>query len=256
MTNAEKDYAIRVENLTMGWPRKVLLENVSFDIPTGQIVFLLGGSGCGKSSLMKTLIGLNAPLAGDIKIQGRSIVHSPQEEIHEIQRSLGIMYQSGALFGSMSVLDNVRFPLDHFTDLSEESKDLTCKLVLNMLEMQHAAYLMPGELSGGMLKRAGIARAMVLGAKIVLLDEPGAGLDPITAANLDRTILRLRDSLGCTFIIVSHELQSIFSIADRCLMLDPVSKSIIADGAPQELRDHSPNPRVKQFFNGAPDAQR
>ena len=164
------------------------------------------------------------------------------------------MYQSGALFGSMTVLENVRFPLDQFTALGQAEKNLTARMLLRQVEMGHAETLMPGELSGGMLKRAGIARAMALGCDILMLDEPSAGLDPITAANLDRTILTLCKSLGFTFVVVTHELQSIFAIADRAIMLDPVSRSIIAAGKPTDLRDHSDDPRVRQFFNRQPDA--
>lgn len=250
----ERESVIQVKNLTMGWPGRVLLDNVSFDIYDRQIVFIMGGSGCGKSTLMKTIIGLNPPLSGDILIRGKSIIHSGNE-IPNIQRSLGIMYQSGALFGSLSVLENVRFPLDQFTDLPMKAKNLTSLMLLNALEMPAAANLMPGELSGGMIKRAGIARALSLGATILLLDEPSAGLDPITSANLDETIKKLRDELGCTFVIVSHELQSIFRIADRCLMLDPKTKSILADGNPKELQENSPNPWVRQFFNAEPDSE-
>jgi phospholipid/cholesterol/gamma-HCH transport system ATP-binding protein len=246
--------AVSVRSLTMGWPGKILLSNVSFDIEPGTIVFILGGSGCGKSTLMKTIIGLNPPVAGDILINGESILHSGSR-IQEIQRSLGIMYQSGALFGSMNVLENIRFPLDQFTDLPAEAKNMTARLLLSILEMPQVASLMPGELSGGQLKRAGIGRALALGAKILLLDEPSAGLDPITAANLDQTILQLRNNLQCTFVIVSHELRSIFRIADRCLMLDPVSQSIIADGSPEDLRDHSADSKVRQFFNALPDTE-
>lgn len=246
--------AISVRSLTMGWPGKILLSNVSFDIEPGTIVFILGGSGCGKSTLMKTIIGLNPPMAGDILINGESILHSGSR-IQDIQRSLGIMYQSGALFGSMNVLENIRFPLDQFTDLPDEAKNMTARLLLSILEMPQVASLMPGELSGGQLKRAGIGRALALGAKILLLDEPSAGLDPITAANLDQTVLQLRNNLQCTFVIVSHELRSIFRIADRCLMLDPVSQSIIADGSPEDLRDHSANSKVRQFFNALPDTE-
>jgi phospholipid/cholesterol/gamma-HCH transport system ATP-binding protein len=159
------------------------------------------------------------------------------------------MYQSGALFGSLTVLENVRFPLDQFTDLGLAQKNLTAQLLLHQVEMASAESLMPAELSGGMLKRAGIARAMALGCDILMLDEPSAGLDPITAANLDRTILTLRESLGFTFVVVTHELQSVFTIADRAIMLDPVSRSIIAEGKPVELREHSTDPRVRQFLN-------
>ncbi|ELB2200230.1 ATP-binding cassette domain-containing protein, partial [Vibrio parahaemolyticus] len=187
-------------------------------------------------------------------INGRSIVHAGESEKASIQRELGVMYQSGALFGSLNILENVRFPLDEFTNLGLEEKNKISRTLLELLEMGHSAELMPSQLSGGMLKRAGIARAMAIGANILMLDEPSAGLDPITAANLDQTILNLRESLGYTFIIVTHELQSIFSIADRAIMLDPVSKSIIAEGRPKDLRDESRDMRVRQFFNRQPDA--
>ncbi len=244
--------AISVRGVRMGYGSRVLLENASFYVERGEIVVILGGSGCGKSSLMKNIIGLYQPMAGDVLIDGHSIVHATPEERAKIQRRLGVMYQSGALFGSLTVLENVRFPLDQFTDLGLEEKNLTARLLLALVEMGSAEALMPGELSGGMLKRAGIARAMALGCDILLLDEPSAGLDPITAANLDRTILTLRETLGFTFVVVTHELQSIFAIADRAVMLDPVSRSIIAEGKPAELRDHSDDPRVRQFFNRRP----
>lgn len=245
--------AISVRGISMGYGTRVLLEDASFDVARGEIVVILGGSGSGKSSLMKVLIGLVPPRAGDVLISGRSIVKASPEERASIQRGLGIMYQSGALFGSMSVLDNVRFPLDEFTDLPPAARNLTARLLLDLVEMPKAGGLMPGELSGGMLKRAGIARAMALGADILLLDEPSAGLDPITAANLDQTILTLRDSMGVTCVVVTHELRSIYRIADRAVMLDPVQRRIVADGKPAELRDHSPDARVRQFFNAQPD---
>jgi len=247
--------AIQVSHLRMGYGKRVLLDDASFDVQRGEIMVILGGSGCGKSSLMKNMIGLYRPMAGDISIAGTSIVHSPQSERARLQRSLGVMYQSGALFGSLNVLENVRFPLDQFTSLSLAEKNLTARMLLHQVEMAYAEALMPGELSGGMLKRAGIARAMALGCDILLLDEPSAGLDPITAANLDRTILTLRQSLGFTFVVVTHELQSIFTIADRAIMLDPVSRSIIAEGRPADLRDTSTDPRVRQFFNREPDTR-
>jgi len=245
--------AICVSHLRMGYGERVLLDNASFEVNRGEIVVILGGSGCGKSSLMKNIIGLYRPMAGDISIGGSSIVNSSPADRAKLQRNLGVMYQSGALFGSLNVLENVRFPLDQFADLALADKNLTARMLLHQVEMAYAEDLMPGELSGGMLKRAGIARAMALGCDILLLDEPSAGLDPITAANLDRTILTLRDSLGFTFIVVTHELQSIFTIADRAIMLDPVSRSIIAEGDPADLRDQSSDPRVRQFFNREPD---
>jgi len=246
--------AISVRGLRMGYGERILLDKASFDVRRGEILVILGGSGCGKSSLMKNIIGLYPPMAGDVLIAGHSIVKASPRERARLQRSLGVMYQSGALFGSLTVLENVRFPLDQFTDLGLDEKNLTARLLLRQVEMADAEGLMPAELSGGMLKRAGIARAMALGCETLLLDEPSAGLDPITAANLDRTILTLRDTLGFTFVVVTHELQSIFAIADRAIMLDPVSRSIIAEGPPAALRDGSADPRVRQFFNRQPTA--
>ena len=245
--------AISVRKLRIGYGARVLLDNVSFDVQRGEILVILGGSGSGKSSLMKTIIGLYKPMAGDILIDGTNIATAGRDEKARTQRKLGVMYQSGALFGSLSVLENVRFPLDQFTDLALADKNLTARMLLHQVEMANAESLMPAELSGGMLKRGGLARAMALGCDILLLDEPSAGLDPITAANLDRTILSLRKNLGFTFVVVSHELQSIFAIADRSIMLDPVSRSLIAAGKPADLRDHSADSRVRQFFNRQPD---
>lgn len=253
-TVTEAPAAVSVRGLRMGYGKRVLLDDASFDVQRGEIVVILGGSGSGKSSLMKNIIGLFEPMAGDILIVGRSIVKARANEKAELQRGLGVMYQSGALFGSLTVLENVRFPLDQFTDLSVADKNLTARMLLHQVAMGSAESLMPAELSGGMLKRAGIARAMALGCEILLLDEPSAGLDPITGANLDRTILSLRENLGLTFVVVTHELQSIFTIADRAIMLDPVSRSIVAEGSPADLRARSTDPRVRQFFNRVPDA--
>ena len=256
MADAQSQPAISVRNLRMGYGTRVLLDEASFDVYRGQIAVILGGSGSGKSSLMKNLIGLYQPMAGDILIDGESLVAADAKTKAGLQRKLGVMYQSGALFGSLNVLQNVRFPLDQFTDLTLAEKNLTARMLLQVVEMRHAESLMPGELSGGMLKRAGIARAMALGCDILLLDEPSAGLDPITAANLDRTILSLRANLGVTLVVVTHELHSIFAIADRALMLDPVTRAIIADDKPATLRDSSADPRVRQFFNRQPDGIR
>jgi phospholipid/cholesterol/gamma-HCH transport system ATP-binding protein len=248
--------AVSVRNLRMGYGSRVLLEQASFDVHRGEIVVILGGSGSGKSTLMKNLIGLYQPMGGDILVDGVSLVGAASEERARLQRKLGVMYQSGALFGSLSVLENVRFPLDRFTDLEPAQKTLVARMLLRTLEMGRAESLMPGELSGGMLKRAGIARAMALGCDILLLDEPSAGLDPVTAANLDLTLLSLRRNLQVTLIVVTHELESIFAIADRAIMLDPISRAIIADDKPAMLRDRSADARVRQFFNRQPDRRR
>ena len=252
--SGERPPAISVRDLTMGYGTRVLLEHASFDVRRGEIMVILGGSGGGKSSLMKHIIGRYQPMDGDILIDGTSIARARGQDKARLQRTLGVMYQSGALVGSLTVLENVRFPLDQFTDLGLEAKNLTARLLLRQVEMGDAEGFMPGALSGGMLKRAGIARAMARGADILTLDEPSAGLDPMTAANLDRTILSLRDNLGLTFVVVTHELQRIFAIADRAIMLDPVSRRMIAAGKPSELRDYSDDPRVRQFFTRQPDA--
>jgi phospholipid/cholesterol/gamma-HCH transport system ATP-binding protein len=252
-TAANAAAVISVRHLRMGYGDLVLLDDASFDVRRGEIVVILGVSGSGKSSLMKNIIGLYTPLGGDIFITGRSIVHAGAEEREQLQRGLGILYQSGALFGSLSVLENVRFPLDQFTELTLEEKNLTARMLLHQVSLGDAESLLPGELSGGMLKRAGLARAMALGCDILLLDEPSAGLDPITGANLDQTILSLRHNLGFTFVVVTHELASIFAIADRAIMMDPGSRSIIADGSPSDLRAHSSDARVRHFFNREPD---
>jgi len=248
--------AVSVRNLRMGYGTRVLIEDASFDVHAGEIVVILGGSGSGKSSLMKNLIGLHPPLGGDVLIRGVSLVRAGAKEKAALQRQLGVMYQSGALFGSLTVLENIRFPLDRFTDLTLEQKNLAARMLLQTLEMKQAESLMPSELSGGMLKRVAIARAMALGCDILLLDEPSAGLDPVTAANLDLTLLSLRKNLGVTLIVVTHELESIFAIADRAIMLDPISRTILADDKPETLRDRSADVRVRQFFNRQPDEQR
>ncbi|MCF9158359.1 ATP-binding cassette domain-containing protein, partial [Vibrio parahaemolyticus] len=177
LDNQQTDDAVVVTGLKMGYGDKILLENASFNVKRGEILVILGGSGCGKSSLMKHIIGLYAPISGDIYINGKSIVHAGESEKASIQRELGVMYQSGALFGSLNILENVRFPLDEFTDLGLMEKNKISRTLLELLEMGHSAELMPSQLSGGMLKRAGIARAMAIGANILILDEPSAGLD-------------------------------------------------------------------------------
>ncbi|MBE5528160.1 ABC transporter ATP-binding protein [Laribacter hongkongensis] len=244
---------VEVERLRMGYGQRVLLDDASFSVQQGEIVALLGGSGSGKSSLMKLLTGLFRPLAGDIRLFGQSIVTATPAERAALQRRIGVMYQQGALFGSLTALQNVRFPLDRFTDLPREARDAIAMLQLDTVEMAAAAHRRPAELSGGMVKRVAIARALALGARLLFLDEPSAGLDPITSANLDETLLDLRERFGLTLVVVTHELDSIFRIADRALMLDAASHRLVADGAPAELRDHCPQPMVRQFFRRQPD---
>ena len=239
---------VSVEDVTIAYGDKVIQRDLQFDVRRGEVFVILGGSGCGKSSLLKNMIGLYRPTTGRILFDGEDIVTAEGGERQRLLRKFGVMYQSGALFGSMTVLENVRLPLDEFTDLGAAEKDLVASAKLNQVGLLGAAAQKPSALSGGMQKRAGIARAMSLDPGILFLDEPSAGLDPITSAGLDQTIRELSRGLGITFVVVTHELQSIYAIADRCVMLDARTRTMIAEGKPADLRDHSDNPYVRQFF--------
>jgi phospholipid/cholesterol/gamma-HCH transport system ATP-binding protein len=247
--NVSNGAVIKVKNLTLGYGEKVLMQNLNFEVRRGEVFVILGGSGCGKSTVLKHMIGLYPPMTGEIWFGPDNLVTAQGEDRIRLLRQFGVMYQSGALFGSMTVLENVRLPLDEFTDLPAQAKELIALTKLKLVAMESAANKMPADLSGGMQKRAAIARAIALDPGILFLDEPSAGLDPITSAGLDTLIRDLSRNLGFTFVIVTHELQSIFAVADRVIMLDGKTKGIIGTGRPDELRDHSPNPWVRQFFN-------
>lgn len=245
---------IRVERVAQRFSTRTIFRDVSFSVAQGEVFVILGGSGCGKSTLMKQMIGLLPPTEGRIAIAGHAITGADRDRVlAEVQRSFGVMFQSGALFGSMTLLENVMLPLEMFTGLPPDGRESVARVKLGLVGLGDAAALMPAEISGGMARRAGIARAMALDPPLLFLDEPSAGLDPITSAGLDRLILDLRDDLGTTFVVVTHELASILAIADRCIMLDraayPDAGGMIAEGDPRVLRDSSTNPTVRAFFH-------
>ena len=237
---------IELEHVDAGYPGAVILHDVTFSVRRGEVFILLGGSGCGKSTIMKHMIGLNPILSGKLTVCGREWGRKSRAELC---RKIGVMYQSGALFGSMNCLENVMLPLEEFTKLSSRERRERAMKLLGDVELADAAEKMPSEISGGMRKRVAIARAMALDPEVVFLDEPSAGLDPITSSALDDLILRLKEETQKTFVVVTHELPSNFKIADRAAMFDKARRGMIALGSPRELKEGSDDAFVRKFFN-------
>jgi phospholipid/cholesterol/gamma-HCH transport system ATP-binding protein len=239
---------IRAEGLRVRFGDRDVFRDVSFEVRRGEIFVILGGSGCGKSTLLKTLIGLVPIAAGRAWLLGEELAATQGEARLALLRRLGVMWQSGALFGSMTLAENVELPLEEHTDLPRPAREALARAKLGLVGLGDAARRLPAEISGGMAKRAGIARAMALDPPLVFLDEPSAGLDPITSAGLDELIKDIARDTGTTFVVVTHELQSILAIGDRCIMLDKQAQGMIAEGDPRRLREESTQPTVRAFF--------
>jgi len=242
------DARITVRDLDMRYGERVIQRDLNFTVRAGEIFVIMGGSGCGKSTLLRHLIGLVHPARGDVLYDGESFWTAEPEAREGIMRRFGVLYQSGALWSSLTLADNVGLPLGEYTRLTAAEIAELVSLKLALVGLAGFEEFYPSEISGGMRKRAGLARAMALDPDILFFDEPSAGLDPISSKLLDDLILELRDSLGATVVIVTHELASIFAIADDCVFLDAETKTMIATGNPRDLLEHSADPKVRRFL--------
>ncbi len=252
-TGAEPEARITVRNLTMAYGTFVLMRDVNFTVRRGDVFIIMGGSGCGKSTLLRHLVGLKEPATGDIYYGEENFTTATAEAREQMVRRIGVLYQSGALFSSMTLAENIGLPLGEFTGLSPKEIREVASLKLALVGLKGFEDYYPSQISGGMQKRAGLARAMALDPEFLFFDEPSAGLDPISSRLLDDLILELRDSLGATVVVVTHELASIFTIGNNSVFLDPDSRTMIASGDPKELLAHSTDPRVQRFLTRGED---
>src|SRR3984957_4734068 len=251
-TKPSGNAAISVRNLRVRYGEREILHGINFEVPANETLVILGGSGSGKSTLLRTLVGLETPSSGEIWIRGKNFAGIPEPERDELRKKMGMSFQSGALFGSLSVGENVALPLREHTELDESTIQIIVRLKLDQVGLSGFENFMPAQLSGGMKKRAAIARALAMDPEILFFDEPSAGLDPIIAAGLDELILKLKKAFRITILVVTHELASAFLIADRMILLD--KGYVVANGTPDQLRADS-NPRVRQFLDRVPEPE-
>ena len=249
----QKKVLITVNDLVAKYGEHLILDHVSFDVYQGEILFILGGSGCGKTTLIRHMMGLANPTSGRVIIDGVDITRCSDEDFQKTLRKIGILFQGSALFGSMSLAENVALPIEEYSGLPQNVINDMVRMKLCRVDLSGFENYRPHELSGGMKKRAGLARALALNPDILFLDEPTAGLDPVTAAEIDALISHINENNGTTIIVVTHELSSIYGLAKRVIMLDKNKKGIIDEGDPHFLRDHSDHPSVRRFFNRQPE---
>jgi len=240
---------IQVMDLSARYREETILEHVTFDVREGEIFGILGGSGSGKTTLLKHIVGLLHPHSGQVVIDGDEVHGDDRSAFAAVLKKIGILYQGGALFGSMTLAQNIALPIEEHTELGAEVISVAVRMKLALVHLTGYEDHLPSEISGGMKKRAALARAMALNPKFLFFDEPSAGLDPVTSAGIDRLILHINRTLGTTMVIVTHELQSIFALTRRVILLDKDKKGVLVEGDPKDLRDHSPIPEVRRFFN-------
>ncbi|MEE8416893.1 MAG: ATP-binding cassette domain-containing protein [Desulfobacterales bacterium] len=245
----EKEAIIQVKNIVARYGDELILDRISFDVHKGEILVILGASGCGKTTLLRHMVGLNRPISGRVFIDGDDITACDDTRLQKILKKVGILFQGSALIGSMTVAENVALSINEYLDFSKNARDNIVRIKLCIVNLSGYENFLPSELSGGMKKRAGLARALALNPKILFLDEPTSGLDPVSSAQIDDLILGINQRTQTTVVIITHELDSIFKVAQRVIMLDKSTKGIIAEGDPHYLKDHSTNLAVKQFFN-------